>query len=55
MADLTVALKVDAAELIADLERIDDGQLSLPTVSAVSILANGNVLDSVPVYVGIIE
>lgn len=54
MAD-TLVLKVDAAELIADIERVEVGQLTLPTVSAVRILADGKVLASMPVYLGIVE
>ncbi len=41
VSGLTVSLSIDASELERDLERIDDGELELPTVSAVKVKCDG--------------
>ncbi len=46
---LTVTLSLDASELERDLERIEDGELSLPTVSAVKVLIDGVFEESFPI------
>jgi hypothetical protein len=38
---MTVTLSIDASELKRDLERIEDGELELPTVSAVKVSCDG--------------
>jgi hypothetical protein len=38
---ISVYLSIDAYELEQDLERIEDGELELPTVSAVRICCDG--------------
>jgi group I intron endonuclease len=38
---MTVTLSIDASELERDLERIDNGELELPTVSAVQVSCDG--------------
>ena len=51
VAGLVVLLSVDASELKRDLERIEDGELQLPTVSAVRISCEGAFQEDVPVWV----
>jgi len=51
VAGLVVALSVDASELERDLERIEDGELKLPTVSAVRISCDGAFQEDVPVFI----
>ena len=46
---LTVTISLNASELERDLERIEDGELSLPTVSAVKISINGVFEESFPI------
>jgi hypothetical protein len=41
---MSVTVSVDASELERDLERIEDGELELPTVSAVHIHAQSALL-----------
>jgi hypothetical protein len=38
---MTVTLSIDASELERDLERIDNGELESPTVSAVQVSCDG--------------
>ena len=38
---MTVTLSIDASELKRDLERIEDGELELPTVSAINVSCDG--------------
>jgi hypothetical protein len=38
---MTVMLSIDASELEHDVERIENGELDLPTVSAVRICCDG--------------
>lgn len=45
-----VTIVADTSELEIDLERIATGELSLPTVSAISILINDTYIEDVPVY-----
>jgi hypothetical protein len=50
---MTVTLSIDASELERDLERIEDGELQVPTVSAVRIECRGCKADfseDVPVW-----
>jgi hypothetical protein len=46
---LTVTLSIDASELEHDLERIEDGEIELPTVSAVRVSCN-EVFEDVPIW-----
>ena len=53
VAGLAISLSVDASELKHDLDRIEDGELELPTVSAVRIEVKGCKADfseDVPVW-----
>jgi hypothetical protein len=43
-------LAADTTELKADFERIENGDLSTPTVSAVGILIDGNRVEDVVIY-----
>ena len=47
---MTVTLSIDASELERDLERIEDGELELPTVSAVRICCDGVFYESVVLW-----
>jgi hypothetical protein len=47
---MTVTLSIDASELERDLERIEDGELELPTVSAVKVSWGGIFEESVPIW-----
>ena len=47
---MTVTLSIDASELERDLERIEDGELELPTVSAVRISCEGIFQEEVAVW-----
>ena len=47
---MTVTLSIDASELERDLERIEDGELELPTVSAVQVSCDGVFTESVPIW-----
>ena len=47
---MTVTLSIDASELERDLERIEDGELELPTVSAVKVSCDGVFEESVPIW-----
>ena len=47
---MTVSLSIDASELERDLERIEDGELELPTVSAVRIYVDGCGAEEVPIW-----
>ena len=50
VAGLVVTLSVDASELDHDLERIEDGELQVPTVSAVRIKCDGAFSEDVPIW-----
>ena len=50
VAGLVITLSVDASELERDLERIEDGELQLPTVSAVRIKCDGAFLEDLPIW-----
>jgi hypothetical protein len=45
-----VRLLVDASELERDLERIEEGELELPTVSAVRICCDGVFDEDFPIW-----
>ena len=47
---VTIRISVNADELDRDLERIEDGRLGLPTVSAIAIEADGIFNEEIPVY-----
>jgi hypothetical protein len=47
---MTVTLSIDASELERDLERIEDGELELSTVSAVQVSCDGVFTESVPIW-----
>ena len=47
---ITVSLTVDASELEADLERVEWGELELPTVSAILVRCDGVFEETVPVW-----
>jgi hypothetical protein len=51
-AEISIEIVADTSELECDLERIEAGDLTLPTVSAVSLLIDGRVIEDVPVYLG---
>ncbi len=58
VADLVVRLSVDSSELERDLERIEDGELQLPTVSAVRLECKGCKTDfseDVPIWIRLSE
>jgi hypothetical protein len=50
MSDILMVLSVDTSELEADIERLEAGDLSLPTVSAVRILIDGAHIEQIPIY-----
>jgi hypothetical protein len=52
VAELVLHLTIDASELLADLERLEEGELSLPTVSAVHVFAGARRLDDIPIFLG---
>ena len=47
---MTVRLSIDASELERDLERIEDGELELPTVSAIKVSCDGVFEEQVPIW-----
>ncbi len=47
---MTVTLSIDASELECDLERIEDGKLELPTVSAVRYCIDGKYAGEIPIW-----
>jgi hypothetical protein len=47
---IVVRLLVDASELERDLERIEEGELELPTVSAVRICCDGVFDEDFPIW-----
>ena len=47
---LTIRISLTTDELDRDLERIEDGDLELPTVSAISIEADGIFSEEIPVF-----
>ena len=48
---VTISLSIDASELKQDLERIENGELELPTVSAVQICCDGIFKESVLIWI----
>ena len=48
---MTISLSIDASELKQDLERIENGELELPTVSAVQICCDGIFKESVLIWI----
>ena len=47
---MSVSLSLDASELERDLERIEDGELELPTVSAVRYCIDGKDAGEIPIW-----
>ena len=47
---IVVRLLVDASELERDLERIEEGELELPTVSAVRMCCDGVFDEDFPIW-----
>jgi hypothetical protein len=47
---MTVTLSIDASELKRDLERIENEELELPTVSAVKFSCDGVFEEQVPIW-----
>jgi hypothetical protein len=47
---MTVTLSIDASELERDLERIENEELELPTVSAVKVSCDGFFEEQVPIW-----
>jgi uncharacterized protein (DUF111 family) len=47
---LLIRLGIDTQELQDDLERVANGELELPTVSALKMIVNGKAVEQVPVY-----
>ncbi len=47
---MMVTLSCDASELERDLERIEDGELGLPTVSAVKVSVDGVFEEDVAIW-----
>lgn len=47
---ISVTLSLDASELERDLERIENGELGLPTVSAVVLSIGTDVAEHVLIY-----
>jgi hypothetical protein len=47
---MTVTLSIDASELERDLERIENEELELSTVSAVQVSCDGVFTESVPIW-----
>jgi hypothetical protein len=50
MPHTTFTILADTTELEEDLERIENGDLSTPTVSAVGIVVDGKRVDDVLIY-----
>jgi hypothetical protein len=50
MADILMCLELDTTELQYDLERIERGELSTPTVSSVSVLFDDDRIEEIPIY-----
>lgn len=49
-ASVVLTLSMDASELERDIERIEDGKLGLPTVSAIRVSVEGIFEEDVPVW-----
>jgi hypothetical protein len=47
---LTITLSIDASELERDVERIENEELELPTVSAVKVSCDGVFKEDVPIW-----
>ena len=47
---LTIRISLTTDELVRDLERIEDGDLELPTVSAISIEVDGIFTEAILVF-----
>jgi len=50
VAMISVTLSLDTSELRRDMERFENGELELPTVSAMRTMMDGKVLEEIPVY-----
>jgi hypothetical protein len=49
-ANLVIEIELDTSELQSDLEKIERGELSLPTVSAVTAFVNQTYLEDILIY-----
>lgn len=47
---ISIHLSVDASELERDIERIENGELEVPTVSAIVICCDGVFEEGIPVW-----
>jgi hypothetical protein len=47
---ITVRLSFDSSELERDLEKIESGEIELPTVSAVRVCCDGAFEEDVPIW-----
>lgn len=47
----TITVVADTSELENDLERIERGELSTPTVSAITLLIDNERIEEMPVYI----
>ncbi len=47
---MSIMVSVNASELERDLERIESGELELPTVSAVRVVCDGVFEEDVPLW-----
>jgi hypothetical protein len=50
MPQTFVRIVADMSELETDLERLANGKLSLPTVSAVSVFIDDTHIEEIPIY-----
>ena len=50
---MSIMLSIDTSELKCDLERIEDGELELPTVSAVQYCINGKDAEEIPIWLSL--
>ena len=51
MSDPLLRLSFDTSELVEDAKRIAAGELEPPTVSAVKIVASGEVIEERPIFI----
>lgn len=50
IGSVRVSISVDASELKADIERIENGELTLPTVSAIHVYCDGVFEEDIPLW-----
>jgi hypothetical protein len=53
-ANPVIEIELDTSELQSDLEKIERGELSLPTVSAVTAFVNHTYLENIPIYLELV-